>query len=137
MPARTRHPRLAAIACRMYRLMIVLYPAEFRRSFDHELIVTFRNQAEDALNGGVLAWLGFTGHVTWDWVRTWGTLTIDSDTPAAVSLLGLQAHDDHAWGCLDRATVDVSFVFAVAGVVLMVVGWYRFVVLLLTFAHPH
>ena len=128
MPNRTRHPRLTVIACRVYSLMIVLYPAEFRRSFDHELIVTFRNQAEDAFNGGVLTWLAFTGRIAGDWVRTWGAMMIESDhTPARASLLGLQSDADHAWGCIDRATVDVSLVFAAAGVVLMVVGWYNYV----------
>ena len=137
MPVRTRHPRLCAIACRIYRVMIALYPAGFRRSFDQELLVTFRNQAEDTLNGGVLTWLGFAGRIACDWVRTWGTLTTESDMPSTMSLLGLHAHDDHAWGVIDRATVDVSFVFAAAGVVLMVVGWYSYVVLLLRFARPH
>jgi hypothetical protein len=127
MGVRTRHPCLSAVACRVYSLMIRLYPAEFRRAFGHELIVTFRNQAEDALNGDVLTWLLFAGRIAGDWVRTWSTLTIESETPATVSLLGLRSDADHPWGCIDTATVDISFVFAAAGVVLMVVGWYRYV----------
>ena len=130
MSVRTRHPRLSTTACRIYSMMILLYPVEFRRSFDHELIVTFRNQAEDALNGGVLAWLAFAGHIAGDWVRTCGTLAIESQAPTTMSLLGLHPQADHACGCIDRAMVDVSFVFAAAGFVLMVLGWYSYVVTL-------
>ena len=130
MRVRTRHPRLAGIACRVYRVMILLYPAELRRSFDHELIVTFRNQAEDALKSGVLAWLAFAGHITADWLRTWDTLTIEWQAPTTMSLLGLHPQAHHACGCIDRAMVDVSFVFAAAGFVLMMLGWYSYVVTL-------
>jgi hypothetical protein len=127
MRVRTRHPRLSGLACRIYSLMILLYPAEFRRAFDRELIVTFRNQVEDALNGGVLAWLAFAAHIAGDWVRTWGTLTIESEPPVMASLLGLHPHADRACGCIDRAMIDISFVFFAAGFVPMVVGWYSYV----------
>src|SRR5258706_14290138 len=129
MPVRTRHPRLSGIACWIYGMMIWLYPPEFRGAFDHELIVTFRNQAEDALNGGVLAWLAFAGHIACDWLRTWDTLTIEWQAPTtmSMSLLGLHPQADHACGCIDRTMVDVSFVFFVAGFGPMVVGWYSYV----------
>jgi hypothetical protein len=127
MRVRTRHPRFSGIACRLYRMMILLYPAEFRRAFDHELVVTFRNQAEDALNGGVFAWFAFAGQIAGDWVRTWATLAIEPATSGTVSLLGLHPHADRACGCIDRAMVDVSFVLAAAGLVLMVAGWCSYV----------
>ncbi len=127
MRVRTRHPHLAAIACRIYGTMILLYPKEFRRSFEHELIITFRNQVEDALNGGVSACFSFAGHIASDWVRTWGALAIEPPAAPTVSLLGLGARVDRASGSIDRSLMDVSFVFAVGGVVLMVVGWYTYI----------
>src|SRR4051812_36648074 len=114
MRARTRHQRLCSIACQLYRALICLYPRDFRRAFDRELIITFRNQAEDVLDDGVLAWLTFAGRIAGDWVRTWGTLAIESETPSTGSLLGLHPRSGPAYGCIDRAPVDVSFVFAVA-----------------------
>jgi hypothetical protein len=81
MRARTRHPRAVAMACRIYRVTIRAYPAEFRRAFGHDLITTFRNRLEDVLDeGGIVDWLAFSGHITVDWIRTCSSLLMDSGT---------------------------------------------------------
>src|SRR5262245_41503805 len=86
----TRHPRLSAVACRIYSLTICLYPTEFRRRFGHELVVTFRNRVEDVLDGGgILEWLAFAGHIAIDCMRTCSTLSMELGACGSMSLLGL------------------------------------------------
>lgn len=130
MRAPTRHPRLAAAACKVYGLTIRLYPAEFRRAFGRELAVTFRNRVEDVLDGGgVHHWLAFAAHIALDTMRAHIDLMTASRAQDAVSLLGL-SEGHAAQGGLDRATVDSQFLFAAAGLVLAVVGWYTFFAIL-------
>jgi len=120
----TRYPRFCAVACKIYGLTIWLYPAEFRRAFGHELVVTFRNRAEDVLDeGGILDWFAFAGHIAFDCVRTCGELLTESRPRGPMSLLGLN-DGDTAHGCVDRTTVDLSLVFGAAGIVLGCVIWY-------------
>jgi hypothetical protein len=124
MRAPTRHPRLSAVACKVYGLTIWMYPTEFRRAFGHELVVTFRNRVEDVLDGGgILDWFAFAGHIALDCVRTCSVLMTESRPRGAMSLLGLN-DGDAAHGCIDRTTVDVSLVFAAAGIVCGCVVWY-------------
>ena len=121
----TRHPRLSAVACKVYGLTIWVYPTEFRRAFGHELVVTFRNQVEDVLDGGgILDWLAFAGHIAIDCIRTCSALMTESRSRGPMSLLGLS--DGYtAHGCIDRTTVEMSLVFAAAaGVILDCVVWY-------------
>ena len=61
--------------------------------------------------------------------RTCGTLATESKTHGSVSLLGL-SEGDAAYGRIDRTMVDVSLVFAVAGLVLAFVGWYTYLAIL-------
>ena len=130
MRVRTRHPRLSAAACRVYRGTIWLYPHEFRRAFGRELTITFRNRVEDVLDsGGFLDWLAFAVHIVVDWIRTCCTLVADASAYGSGSLLGL-SEGDAAHRSLNRTAVDVSLVFAVARLILGVAGWYAFVALL-------
>src|SRR5258706_16247334 len=102
--------------------MICLYPAALRREFHRELLVTFRNRAEDVLNSGsLLVALLFLVHIGADWLRT---SVLDQQERPTLSLLGLGAEDDQACGCVDVSTVSVSLMLASLGVVLLVVGWY-------------
>ena len=111
MRVRTGHPRLAATACRVYGLMIWLYPPAFRRAFGRELVVTFRSRVEDVLNdGGVREWIAFAAHIAWDTIRTSGTLMTAPGPQDTVSLLGLR-EGDAAHGGLDHATVTVDLMF--------------------------
>jgi hypothetical protein len=129
MRTRTRYPRLAAAACRAYGVAIRLYPAHFRHAFGHELAVTFRNQVEDVLDSGsIVIWLEFAITIVIDWMRTCCTLPAESRT-GSVSILGL-CEGDVALGSIDSTNVDVSFVFAVGGVVLILVGWYTYIAVL-------
>jgi hypothetical protein len=130
MRVRTRHPRLSGVACKVYLVVIWFYPAEFRRAFGHELVVTFRNRVEDVLDsGGIIKWLAFAVHIAVDWMRTCWMLMTESRTHDSVSLLGL-GQDDVALGGIDRVGVDMSLVFAVAGLVLAFVGWYAYLAVL-------
>jgi hypothetical protein len=130
MRVRTGHPRVAATACRVYGLMIWLYPPAFRRAFGRELVLTFRSRVEDVLNdGGVREWIAFAAHIAWDTIRTSGTLMAERGTEDSVSLLGLRK-GDVAHGCIDHATVNVNLMFAAAGLVLGFGGWYAYFVIL-------
>jgi hypothetical protein len=133
MRAPTRHPRLAAAACKVYGLTIRLYPAEFRRAFGRELAVTFRNRVEDVLDGGgVHHWIAFAAHIALDTIRTYGDLATAGGAQGSVSLLGL-TEGDAAQGGINRATVDVQSIFVAAGLALAVGGWYAFFVVLPTY----
>ena len=131
MRARTRHPRLTAMACRVYALMIWLYPPAFRRAFGRELLLTFRNRVEDVLSdGGVRELMAFAAHIVWDTVRTSGRLLIIDRPPHdSVSLLGLR-EGDAAHGGLDRATLTLDVMFAAGGLVLGFGGWYAYFMIL-------
>ena len=124
----TRHPRLSAVACRIYRWTICVYPTEFRRTFGHELVVTFRNRVEDVLDGGgILEWLAFAGHIAIDCVRTCGTLLTESRPRSSMSLLGL-SDDARSLNGMDRGTADLSPVCVAAGVIFSAGVWYMLVV---------
>ena len=130
MRVRTEHPRLAATACRVYCLMIWLYPPAFRRTFGRELVLTFRSRVEDVLNdGGVREWICFAAHIAWDTIRTSGTLMVTGEPHDSESLLGLR-EGDAAHGSLDHATVTVDLMFATAGLVLGFGGWYAYFAIL-------
>lgn len=122
MSPRSRHPRVVAWSCRLYGLMIWLYPANLRREYRHELLLTFRNQAEDVVNTGRLSpALLFVFHIAVDWMRT---LALEPEEPATLSVLGLGSPDGEACGSVDGATVSVSLMLASLGVVLLIAGWY-------------
>jgi hypothetical protein len=124
MPARSGHPRVVALSCRLYGLLIYLYPASLRREYKRELLLTFRNRAEDVVNTGSLsATLRFMLQIAVDWLRTL-TLPLEPDEPAALSLLGLGAREAGACGCVDESNVSVSLMLASLGVVLLIAGWY-------------
>jgi hypothetical protein len=131
MRTRTRHPRLTAIACRVYAHMIWLYPPAFRRAFGAELLVTFRNRVEDVLSdGGVREWMTFAADIVWDTIRTSCQLmVIDVPPHDSASLLGLR-DGDAAQGGLHHATLTVDLMFAAAGLVLGFGGWYAYFVIL-------
>src|SRR5262249_25619018 len=120
----TRHPRLSAVACRIYSWTICVYPSEFRRAFGHELVVTFRNRVEDVLDGGgILEWLAFAGHIAIDCMRTCSTLLTEPRACGSMSLLGLS--DDSG---TDQRSAGLSHVFVAAGIVLSAGVWYMLVV---------
>ncbi len=130
MRMRTRHPRLAAVACKVYALTIWLYPPEFRRAFGRELAVTFRARVEDVLEaGGIRDWLAFVAHIALDTLSTYSTLVTHSEAQGTVSLLSL-SEGEVAHGCPDRATLDIQLMFATAGVALAFAGWFAFLVIL-------
>ena len=127
MRVRTRHPRLSAIACRIYRATLYVYPTEFRRAFGHELVVTFRNRVEDVLDGsGILAWFAFAGHIAVDCVRTCSALSTEVAACGSMSLLGL-SEDARPPGGIER-TAGVSHVYVTAGAAFSAGIWYLLVV---------
>jgi hypothetical protein len=136
MYARTQHPRLVVAACRLYGVALWLYPIQLRREFRDELLLTFRNLAEDALaTGKPLIALVFIVRIAADLLRS---LTLDSVAPPPrLSMLGLAASDDEACGCLDRSVVDGSLLLAMLGIVLMFVGWCGYVIAQSAFVGRH
>ena len=126
MRAPTRHPRLSAVACRIYSLIICVYPTRFRRTFGHELVVTFRNRVEDVLNeGGIVEWLAFAGHIAIDCMRTWSMLSTELRASGSMSLLGLS---DEARSLSGIARSGVSHAIVAAGVAFNAVVWYMLLV---------
>lgn len=133
MQVRTRHLRLAAVACKVYGLTVWLYPVSFRRTFGHELVVTFRSRVEDVLeDGGMRVWLAFAVQIALDVPRAYRELLMASGTPRSESLLGLTAAATPQ-GCIEHARLDVSLLFAAAGLAFVVVGWYAYFVILPTY----
>ena len=122
MSARSRHPWVVAVSCRLYGLLIYVYPANLRREYKHELLLTFRNQVEDVVNDGRLSSaMLFIVHMALDWLRTFA---LEPEEPATLSVLGLGSREGEACGCVDGATVSVSLMLASLGVVLLILGWY-------------
>ena len=122
MAARCRHPHVAAWSCRLYGLLIWLYPSDLRRDYRHELQLTFKNRVEDVVNTGrVWTAILFAGHIAADWLRTFA---LEPEPTSTFSLLGLASTDRGAPGCLDRSTVSVSLMLASLGVVMLIAGWY-------------
>lgn len=132
---RTRYPRIAAVACRIYGLTIRLYPPDFRRAFGRELAITFRTRLEDVLEtGSIRAWLAFAAHIAFDMISTWRMLLTPVEVPGdavSVSLLGL-SEGEVALGGLHRAPLDldIQLLFAAAGVLFAFAGWFVFLVIL-------
>jgi hypothetical protein len=119
---RTKHPRVVAWSCRLYGLLIWLYPRDLRREYQHELLLTFKNQVEDVVNTGrVSSAVLFLHQIAGDLLHT---LALEPDEPATLSLLGLGSRDGDACGSVDGSTVSVSLLLASLGVVLLIAGWY-------------
>ncbi len=124
MSTRCRHPHVVRWWCRAYSLLIWVYPSSLRREYRHELILTFRNQAEDALNAGSLSSAAsFVVCIAADWLHTlW--LGVRAEDSAALSMLGLGSDEHEAGGCLDRSVFTTSLMLATLGVALLIGGWY-------------
>ncbi|HKT78907.1 MAG TPA: hypothetical protein VJP86_01720 [Vicinamibacterales bacterium] len=116
-----RHPRIAAIACKAYGLLMIrMYPAEFRRSFGDELAITFRNCIEDVLNeGGPAEWASFALRIALDGINTSIALTAEPPAECLFSILGLR--DGYiAHGYIDPTRLEsmiaaMGFAFACSG----------------------
>jgi len=131
---RGRHPVLVASACHVYGLMIWCYPATLRREYQREMLLTFKNAAEDAMDAGsVSSVMLFAMRTVTDWLRT---LTLERDEPVTLSLLGLGASDAGA-GCIDSSSVSVSLMLATLGVVLLISGWYEWLRMTSTIMSHH
>ena len=132
---RGRHPVLVASACQLYGLMIWCYPATLRREYRREMLLTFKNAAEDALDAGSISLVVlFAMHTLADWLRT---LTFERDEPVTLSLLGLGAADGAGAGCIDSSSVSVSLMLATLGVVLLIFGWYEWLRMTSTIMSHH
>ena len=117
-----RHPHIVSWSCRLYGLLICVYPSDLRREYGREMRVTFRNRVEDVINTGRIGTaIAFAAHIVSDWLRT---LVLEREPAATFSLLGLSSSDGGATGSLDRSTVSVSLMLASLGVVLLIAGWY-------------
>src|SRR5262245_57047689 len=132
---RGRHPLLLASACRLYGLMIWCYPPTLRREYRREMLLTFKNAAQDALDAGsVSSVLLFAMHTVTDWLRT---LMLEQEEPMTLSLLGLGASESAGAGCIDSSNVSVSLMLATLGVVLLIAGWYEWLSMISTIMSHH
>ena len=114
----------------LYGLAIWLYPAELRRTFGGELVVTFRSRVDDVLHdGGIREWLAFAAHILWDTLHTSFTVSATGPAPDALSLLGLM-DGQVAQGGLPGQSTDVLLLFPAAGVALALGGWYAYFAIL-------
>jgi hypothetical protein len=119
----------------LYGLLIWFYPATLRREFRREMLLTFKNAAEDALDSNSLsAVLLFVMHTAIDWFRT---LTLEPEEPVTLSLLGLGSSDGAGGGCIDSSSVSVSLMLATLGVVLLIAGWWEWLRLTATIMSHH
>jgi hypothetical protein len=135
MRAGNGHSRVVATVCRVYALLIWLYPPTLRRAFGRELAVTFRSRVEDVLSdGGVREWVAFVAHILWDTIRTSGTLFAAPEPQDSVSLLGLR-EGAAALGELDHSSATVDLLFVAAGLVLGCGGWYAYFAVLPSYVH--
>ena len=132
---RGRHPALVACCCRLYALLIWCYPASLRREYRREMLLTFKNAVEDALDSRtVSAVLRFVMHTAIDWLRT---LTLEPEEPVTLSVLGLGSSDAAGAGCVDSSNVSVSLMLATLGVVLLIAGWWEWLRLSATIMSQH
>ena len=60
-------PRSSEILVRIYRLLLVAYPASFRREYEQEMISVFRDMAEAAWRRGRRAGLLWLAWCVW-WI---------------------------------------------------------------------
>lgn len=57
--------------CRIYGLMLLAYPSDFRREYGREMTIVFRSRARSVVeNEGRWALVTFALHITGDWIRT-------------------------------------------------------------------
>jgi hypothetical protein len=132
---RGKHPVLVAFSCRVYALMIWCYPASLRREYRREMLLTFKNMVEDALDShSASAVFLFVMHTAADWFRT---LTLEPEQPVTLSLLGLGSSDGAGAGCIDSSSVSVSLMLATLGVILLIAGWWEWLKLSATIMSHH
>lgn len=120
---RNTHPTIVACCCRLYTLMIWGYPSTLRREYRREMLITFRNAAEDVFEAGSVSLTTvFLLRTLIDWLRT---AMLEREHSATLSVLGLGGAEDDASGCIDTSNVSVSFMLATLGVLLLIGGWYE------------
>ena len=120
---RNRHPMVVACCCRLYALMICGYPSSLRREYRREMLLTFKNAAQDVFDAGSVSLVTvFLIHTVTDWLRT---AMLEREPSATLSVLGLGSAEDGGAGCIDTSNVSVSFMLATLGVLLLIGGWYE------------
>jgi hypothetical protein len=118
-----RHPMVVACCCRVYGLMIWCYPSSLRREYGREMLLTFKNTAEDVFNVGTASLVAvFVLRTLVDWLHT---AMLEREQPVTFSVLGLGSAETGATGCIDTSSVSVSFMLATLGVLLLIGGWYE------------
>lgn len=120
---RNRHPMVVACCCQLYGLMVWCYPSSLRREYRREMLLAFKNSAEDLFDdASVSLVIMFLLRMMTDWLRT---AMLEREQTAALSVLGLGSAEDAAAGCIDTSSVSVSFMLATLGVLLLIGGWYE------------
>jgi hypothetical protein len=117
--------------------MIWCYPSSLRREYRREMLLTFKNTAEDVFNAGSVSLVAlFVCRTLADWLHT---AMLEREQPVTFSVLGLESVETGAAGCIDTSSVSVSFMLATLGVLLLIGGWYEWLKLNATIIshHPH
>ncbi len=120
----TQHPRQRLLNgfCRLHRLLVRAYPAQFRQEFRDELIVTYRDYASDRLrDDGLGAAISLLLSTIGDWLHTLGTARRDAST----TVLCLTGRDTRVAAFAGEQTV--ALLLASLGVLLMLTGWVQWV----------
>src|SRR5580704_10820292 len=63
--------RVLRAVCWLYKMMLHAYPSTFQREYSREMMLAFRNNAQDVLQStGSRALLPFMLHIIGDWLHT-------------------------------------------------------------------
>jgi hypothetical protein len=118
---------VVACCCRVYGLMIWCYPSSLRHEYGREMLLTFKNTAEDVFNVGTVSLVTvFVLRTLADWLHT---AMLEREQPVTLSVLGLGSAETAATGSIDTSNVSVSFMLATLGVLLLIGGWYEWLTL--------
>ncbi|HEY7336191.1 MAG TPA: hypothetical protein VH639_14980 [Bryobacteraceae bacterium] len=83
--------RLLRWSSRVYRLLLLAYPRDFRHEYGREMLQVCRSRSRD-LDCGLAAMIAYATHILWDWLKTTlkerkDAMTRDSKLAVAVGLI--------------------------------------------------
>jgi len=124
--------RWARRLCRVYDLMLLAYPPDFRRDFAREMTADVRRRLQEAAEGGRSTLAVLTLEIVSDWLRTatrerlderTSRSAIDAGGGAVISLFG--EHNTGRAADSERSARAWSLVLVGVGAFLLVEGWVR------------
>jgi hypothetical protein len=128
--------------CRIYDVMLLAYPANFRREYGREMAVTFRDRARgEWTRRGAAGLLFFVPHILADWLQTVVLERLhasDDDAAAANGLAGsgikvISLFAPNNVVAVPGTAADsrpVWLLLGCLGVFLLIEGWVRWLALM-------